>query len=278
VLLLLGRSKAKGEPVIAAVRAISPSTVVKFVTTDVASLSSVRRAAEVILSDPDVPRLDALILNAGVMMTPFELTADGVELQLASSHLGHWLLTNLLLSRLVAAGPGARIVAVASSGNKMGGMRWDDPNFSEPGSYDPVSAYGQAKTAETLAMVALNRRLQARYGAKAPRAYSLHPGSIRTGLQINMTPEMVLTATRRVYGHDRQKYRPGSKTLQQGCATTLRAALDPELAKEKGVFLDDCQLVTPETADTIGSHALDPKDAETLWTLSEKMVGEKFEI
>ncbi|KAJ9155041.1 NAD(P)-binding protein [Pleurostoma richardsiae] len=272
-LLLLGRSRTKCQPVIDSIRAKDPSILVKFVEVDLASLASVRAAADAILADPEIPRIDVVINNAGVMWCPLSRTPEGFELQLASCHLGHFVLTNRLMPKVLAAGPVARIVNVSSSGNKMGPVRWDDPNFLREGSYTPLAGYGQAKTANILFTVALNARLARGGGGRGARAYALHPGSIPSGLQKFSTPELVAEAVRMVVPGGKMPSR--WKTLQQGCSTTLRAALDPALEGEEGVFLEDCNLFTDPA--TLDPRALDPVDAERLWKMSEDLVGEKFE-
>lgn len=248
---------------------------------DLTSLASVRAAAQTILSDPSIAQIDVVINNAAVMATPFELTRDGLELQLAASHLGHFVLTNRILPKVLAAGPGARVVVLTSSGHRMTGVRFQDPNYSEPGSYTPYDAYGQAKSAVILYAVALNKRLSSR----GVRAYAVHPGSIQTNLQshVMQVPQeelvvMMDKVSQKVMGMPLAEYRKTNPwlSLQQGCATTLRAALDPELVKQEGVYLQDCNLTT----DTkwIKEWATDPELAEKLWTLSEELVGEKFDI
>lgn len=108
------------------------------------------------------------------------------------------------------------------------------------------------------------------------RSLALHPGSIASGLQKFMTPEMMLEV---VEMWERMgKEMPTRKTLQQGCSTTLRAALDPSLAEEEDarkVYLSDCQLTVDP--DTVRPFAVDGENARRCWRLSEEMVREKFE-
>ncbi|KAI1450414.1 NAD(P)-binding protein [Annulohypoxylon stygium] len=281
LLILVGRSQSKAQATIDAIQSANPSVRTRFVEADLTSLASVRAAAQTILSDPSIAQIDVVINNAAVMATPFELTRDGLELQLAASHLGHFVLTNRILPKVLAAGPGARVVVLTSSGHRMTGVRFQDPNYSEPGSYTPYDAYGQAKSAVILYAVALNKRLSSR----GVRAYAVHPGSIQTNLQshVMQVPQeelvvMMDKVSQKVMGMPLAEYRKTNPwlSLQQGCATTLRAALDPELVKQEGVYLQDCNLTT----DTkwIKEWATDPELAEKLWTLSEELVGEKFDI
>ncbi|KAI1092709.1 NAD(P)-binding protein [Rostrohypoxylon terebratum] len=280
-MILVGRSQEKAQATIDAIQSVNPSARTRFVAADLTSLASVREAAQTILDDPSIAQIDVVINNAAVMATPFELTRDGVERQLAASHLGHFVLTNRILPKILAAGPGARVVALTSSGHRMSGVRFADPNYGEPGSYTPYDAYGQAKSAVILYAVALNRRLASR----GVRAYAVHPGSVRTNLQshvVQVSQEemraMMDKVSQKVMGMPLAEYRQKNPwlTLQQGCATTLRAALDPDLVKQEGVYLQDCDLTT----DTkwIKEWATDPELAEKLWTLSEELVGEKFDV
>ncbi|KAL8366223.1 hypothetical protein RB595_004812 [Gaeumannomyces hyphopodioides] len=271
LILLLGRSAERVQTVIEAIRAVDASVPVKFVQVDLSSLASVRAAAKAILADHDVPRIDVLINNAGIMAAPFSLSVDGIESQFAAGHVGHFLLTNLLMPKLRAAEGETRVVNVSSLANRMGPVRFDDPNFTEPGSYTPFGAYGQVKRANVLFTVALNERL-ANGGGGGIRAYSLHPGSIPTNLQAHTNPEMLAEARETLKEFERQLSM--IKTTQQGCSTHLRAALDPDLPKEDGVYLSDCVLTTDPSE--LDQASLVPGDAEKLWTLSEKLVGQEF--
>ncbi|KAI2471052.1 clathrin adaptor complex small chain-domain-containing protein [Annulohypoxylon bovei var. microspora] len=278
LLILVGRSQEKAQATIDAIKKVNSVVKIKFIEADLTSLESVRQAARTILDDASIAQIDVVINNAAVMATPFELTPDGFELQLAASHLGHFVLTNKILPKVLAAGPGARLVMLTSSGHRYAGVRFSDPNFAEPGSYSPYDAYGQAKSAVILYAVALNKRL----GSRGVRAYAAHPGSVQTNLQdyVKKIPEaellpMMEDASQRVMGISIAEYRRTEPwlTLQQGCATTLRAALDPDLVTQEGVYLQNSDLTT----DTrwIKEWATDPELAEKMWALSEELVGEK---
>src|SRR6185436_18444842 len=122
---------------------------------ELASLASVRAFADRFLARYD--RLHVLVNNAGVMACPFGKTADGFEQQFGTNHLGHFLLTGLLLPALRRGTP-ARIVCVSSRGHHIAPVTFDDVNF-ERRPYDKWQAYGQAKTANVLFAVGLERRL-----------------------------------------------------------------------------------------------------------------------
>ncbi|KAI2777366.1 NAD(P)-binding protein [Daldinia loculata] len=281
LLILVGRSPEKTQTVIDTIKNINPSVKTKFVQADFTSLESVRKAAQAILDDPEITKIDVVINNAAVMATPLELTEDKLELQFQSNHLGHFVLTNKIMPKIIAAGPGARLVNLTSSGHRIAGVRFEDPNFTQPGSYSEFASYGQSKSANILYTVGLNKRLSSR----GIRAFAAHPGNIQTNLmhylnQIDSAHLMSILddATQKITGRTiaEQWAVDPYKTLQQGCGTTLRAALDPDLVKEEGVFLQNTNLTTDPK--DVKEWATDPELAEKLWKLSEELVGEKFDI
>ena len=136
---------------------------------DVADLGSVRAFAE------GIDEVDVLVNNAGVMGVPFAVTADGFETQLATNHLGHFALTNLLLPRLRD-----RVVVVASASHRSGMVDVDDLLWERRG-YAPYAAYAQSKLANLLFLAELQRRLTA--SGSTLRATAAHPGYTSTGIQ-----------------------------------------------------------------------------------------------
>jgi NAD(P)-dependent dehydrogenase (short-subunit alcohol dehydrogenase family) len=172
-LLLLGRSLSNIQPVIDDIHTINPAIATKFVSVDLDDLRSVRHAAQIVIDDTSVPHIDVLINNAGIMAAPYGLTKDGLETQFGVNHVSHFLLVNLLMPKILAAGPGARIVNVSSYGNIMSNIRYTDVGFDGGKTYHPWLAYGQSKTANVLMAVSLNAKL----GAKGIRAFALNPGS-----------------------------------------------------------------------------------------------------
>ena len=85
-----------------------------------------------------VDRLDLLINNAGIMASPFAKTVDGIESQFGTNYVGHFLLTNLIMPKIVAAGPGSRVVHVSSSAHRMSDIRLKDWNFEVRSSYAAI--------------------------------------------------------------------------------------------------------------------------------------------
>lgn len=264
--VMAARDAQKNAAAIASVRAAVPDAKAEHVTLDLSDLASVRNAAAEILGRH--PRIDILINNAGIMACPLMHTKDGFEMQFGTNHIGHFLLTCLLVPALKAA-PAARIVNLSSGGHRIGGVDFEDPNF-ENRPYNNWLAYGQAKTANTLFTVGLTKRLQP-FGITAN---AVHPGGIQTELGRHLTDSDIAMLAQ--WSDQGLEY----KTLEQGAATSVWAAVAPELANVSGRYLEDCQLGVPDDTPMslagYASHALDPQAAEQLWTLSEKLVGQRF--
>jgi NAD(P)-dependent dehydrogenase (short-subunit alcohol dehydrogenase family) len=212
--VLAARNPTKTQDAVARIAGAAPGADVSAVTLDLTSLASVRRAAEQISSRH--PRLDLLINNAGVMMTPQGRTEDGFELQIGTNHLGHFALTGLLLDRLLAT-PGSRIVTVSSFAHRQGHIDPDDLHFQQR-QYRPTTAYGQSKLANLLFTYELQRRLTATNAATI--AVALEPGVVPTDLPryasaLNRFTVRLLTAI------------AGQRSPEMGALSTLRAATDP---------------------------------------------------
>lgn len=227
--ILLGRSEDKAASVLKEIREKSPSTTARFIKIDLASCASVRAAAADINSS--VSKIDVLINNAGIMAVPFALTPEKVESQLGANHIGHFLLTNLLVPKLEAAGGGSRIINLSSAMYQFSPVRFDNYNFSDGKTYNAWEAYGQSKTANILFAVALAKKL----GRKGIKSYSLHPGVIAT-TSLTSGVDPAAWAIVGPMAASKKMEMPKEKTMEQGCATPLAAALDPELdCKYSGV-------------------------------------------
>ncbi|KAH7360599.1 short-chain dehydrogenase [Rhexocercosporidium sp. MPI-PUGE-AT-0058] len=268
-ILLLGRTSSKVLPVLSKITSLNPSITTKFITCDLASQVSIRTAAAEINSA--VSKIDYVFNTAGVMAVPtYQTSAEDVEMQFAINHLGHFLLTNLIMPRILEAGDGSRIVNVSSTGFEMGGVNFEDVNFDGGKTYDCWVAYAQSKTANVLFAAAL----AAKFRSKGIQSFALQPGLVmESNLSAHLTPEMwetVMKAIKATTGGDAAKMET-PKTLQEGCATSLVAALDPSIAEQSGGFLQDC-VVRPVTQD----YAQGKENFDKLWALSEKLVGEKF--
>ncbi|KAL8828222.1 MAG: hypothetical protein Q9191_002712 [Dirinaria sp. TL-2023a] len=132
-IILAGRSLEKIQPVIERINTANPEVETDFIPLDLSSQHSVREAADKI--NESVDKLDIVINNAAIMACPFAKTVDGVESQFGTNYLGHFLLTNLIMPQILAAGPGSRIVNVSSSAHRMSDIRLKDLNFEVRSSY-----------------------------------------------------------------------------------------------------------------------------------------------
>jgi NAD(P)-dependent dehydrogenase (short-subunit alcohol dehydrogenase family) len=163
-------------------------------------------------------------------------------------------------------------VNVSSAGHRFGPVRFDDVNF-EKGAYDKWESYGQAKTANVLHAVELDRRLR---GAGV-RAFAIHPGGILTELGRHLVKEDIATLNARSPG-GKLKF----KSIPAGAATEVYTATAPELDGQGGVYLEDCQVAgireTPTAPSGVMPWAVDADAARRLWALSEKMLGERFDV
>jgi NAD(P)-dependent dehydrogenase (short-subunit alcohol dehydrogenase family) len=273
-IVLVSRNKSKVDPVLAEIASAAPDVKTTFIPCDLADLDSVREAADAINNDAAITKIDILLNNAGVMaILKHTFDKRGNEYTLSANHLGHFVLTNLLLPKIIKAGPKARIVNMSSKGHLVSPFRFDDYNFtSKPNgdSYDGWTAYGQSKTANVLFSVALTKKL-AKYGIES---FSVHPGSIyTTNLAAHLEESafaVINDISRRNTGHEFEIDPP--KTPEEGISTMLVASLDPSLSGKGGSYLANCQIA--ESRD----YAVDPQLAEKLWTLSEQLVGQKFEL
>jgi NAD(P)-dependent dehydrogenase (short-subunit alcohol dehydrogenase family) len=210
--ILACRDLGRATDAAARIEVSAPDVEVGVVRLDLASLDSVREAAGEISSS--CGRIDLLINNAGVMMPPYGVTADGFELQFGVNHLGHFALTGLLLD-LLARVPGARVVTVSSNSHRDGQINFDD--LQSRRRYRRIAGYGQSKLANLMFTYELQRRLAAA-GSRAI-AVAAHPGLTRTELARYLS--RVMTAYYAVVE------RPLAQSPAMGALGTLRAATDP---------------------------------------------------
>lgn len=239
------------------------------VTLDLASLESVRRCADELLEEGTC--FDGIIANAGVMATPFGHTEDGFETQFGTNHLGHFLLINRLVPLLRSP---ARVVLLSSLAHRFSDVDLDDPNFADS-KYDAGVAYARSKTATILFAVEFDRR----HRDAGIRAMAVHPGAI---METDLARHMDEAAFQAMM--DNANNASGDnplvlKTIPQGAATSVWAAVVAPADRVGGVYCEDCS-VAPVRDDEelvgVRSYALDAERARKLWALSERMVGETF--
>ncbi|MFD9324848.1 SDR family NAD(P)-dependent oxidoreductase [Streptomyces sp. NPDC060065] len=233
---------------------------------DLGDLDSVRTFAERFLASGRT--VDIVINNAGIMACPETRVGPGWEAQFATNHLGHYALVNRLWPAIAPGG--ARVVSVSSGGHHNSAIRWDDPHWKT--GYDKWQAYGQAKTANVLFAVQLDRLGQ----ESGVRAFSLHPGGILTPLQRHLAKEEMVE--RGWIDEDGKLVNPDAfKTPEQGAATQVWAATSPQLTGMGGVYCEDCDIAEPAPADGertgVQAYAIDPEQAARLWALSAELTG-----
>jgi len=231
------------------------------VALDLASLDSVRQAAIEIRAR--YPRLDLLINNAGVMMSPHGQTADGFELQLGTNHLGHFALTGLVLPSLLDV-DGSRVVTISSNGHKMGRINFTD--LQSERRYNRVTAYAQSKLANLMFTYELQRRLTQ---AHAPTiAVAAHPGTSDTNL-VRHLPGWMQAGSRLVPSQD----------AAGGALPTLRAATDPQ-AKGGDYYGPSGfgEFSGPPVRVRSSARSHDAAAGRQLWAISEQLTGVTYPV
>ncbi|KAM3381995.1 short-chain dehydrogenase TIC 32, chloroplastic isoform X2 [Capsicum galapagoense] len=253
------RNIAAGNGVKEAIVKEVPAAKVDIMELDLSSLASVRKCAADFISSGH--SLNMLINNAGVVGIPFMLSKDNIELQFATNHLGHFLLTNLLLNKMEETTRKTkregRIVNVSSVGycifTYREGIRFD--RISDPKSYSSFWAYGQSKLANILHTYELTRRLKE--GGVEITANSLHPGVITTNMfrHLGIFDGFVSKFGKFIF-----------KNVQQGASTTCYVALHPQLRGVSGEYFSDNNLAT------MTALAKDADLAKRLWDFSMDLV------
>jgi len=259
--VLACRNMEKGEAAVQEIRREAPGATLELESLDLASLDSVRDFAGRFQAAHD--GLDLLINNAGVMApSPRRETADGFELQFGTNHLGHYVLTALLLSSLEGR-EDARVVTVSSTAHKIGRIRFDDLQ-AERG-YRRWRGYCQSKLANILFALELDRRLRGA-GSKV-KSLAAHPGYSDTNLQTAAPPALdraVFAVTNRLLAQN-----PAMGTLPQLYAAT-RAGLDGGLFIGPDGFEE--QRGHPKVVRPVKAGR-DEQSAERLWSVSGELTG-----
>jgi NAD(P)-dependent dehydrogenase (short-subunit alcohol dehydrogenase family) len=262
--VLAGRAPAKLAETTAAILREVPAAEVDVLVADLSDLGSVRRAADEATA---IGPIDLLINNAGVMGTPYQRTADGLELQMATNHFGPFLFTGLLLPQLVASGD-ARVVAVSSNGHRVARRAPLGDPLTKTGRYSKWLTYAQSKLANLLFTYELDRRARE---AKLPvTAMAAHPGFAGTHLAANGMfgratggPASILDATMRAIG----------QSAEAGAWPTLMAATAdlPGSTYVGPSGLGEMAGVPQVVTSTSVSH--DRENQRRLWEISERVTG-----
>ncbi|RDW63421.1 putative retinol dehydrogenase 13 protein [Coleophoma cylindrospora] len=281
LLILAGRNLTKVQQTALAITTKYSDVKVRNLELDLSSLAAVRTAAETLNQWADVSHIDVVVNNAGVMATDWALSPDGFESQLATNHLGHFLFTNLIMGKILkAAAP--RVINISSDGHRLSPFRFEDYNFRDGKIYNKWLGYGQSKTANMLMTISLAEKLGAKHKLSA---FSINPGVITTNLDGHLKlygeSEADLEALLEIdcimgnafgwLGLDISMVKPP----EVGANTYVYAAFDPEVTAHNGAYLQNCRVSDPWT-DTVRPWATSSFEAERLWLLSEKLVGQKF--
>jgi NAD(P)-dependent dehydrogenase (short-subunit alcohol dehydrogenase family) len=257
--VLAVRDIEKGKRAAARIVGTAPGANVMVQPLDLTSLESIRAAADELRAQH--PRIDLLINNAGVMLTPRQTTRDGFELQFGTNHLGHFALTGLLLEQMLPV-PGSRVVTVSSLAHRVRArINFDDLQGER--SYSRVRAYAQSKLANLMFTYELQRRLS---GAGTTIAVAAHPGLADTELTRN-SPAITAFFYARVM----------SQNAAMGALSVLRAATDAGVLGGQyygpGRFFGARGYPTLAHSSRRSHH---PATQHRLWTVSEQLTGVRF--
>lgn len=265
------RNLAKAEQAIKVIRdtALVSGGAISLVKMDLADLKSVEAAANELIDNQQ--HFDVVIANAGVMATPEGKTADGFETQIGTNFIGHFALLKKLMPVI---NTGGRIVFLSSAAHAISDVDVEDLNFDKT-PYNEWLAYGRSKTAVALLAVELDRR----YGSKNIHAVSVHPGAIQTELQRHYSKEVDEAFIAQINEANAKRGLPPFqwKTVPQGAATTVWAAIVASASEIGGKYCENCHVAeindSEGVTDGVRSYAQDPKHAEALWNKAESLIN-----
>ncbi|MGV3612293.1 MAG: SDR family oxidoreductase [Fluviicola sp.] len=264
--IMMGRNTQKGAESMDRIRQINPKAKVRFEKIDLADLSSIKAFAERMRSSGQP--IDLLINNAGVMTPPKRLvTADGFELQFGTNHIGHFALTAQLLPLLLKS-PDARVVTVSSVANRAGQINFDD--LQSESSYAPMKAYGQAKLANL--MFALELQRQSEKHGWGITSLASHPGVSRTNLLITGAGRWSFAGVMRTFFPF--LFQPPA----QGALPTLYAATSPDASG--GSYYGPNKMGETRGFPAIAKIPEQAKDLAVslkLWEITQKLAAVEFE-
>ena len=245
----VSRASGDGAQKAEQIRRVTGNNAVTFMPADLSSLQDIRRVAYDFKAQYD--RLDVLVNNAGLFITERKTTQDGFELTFALNHLAYFLLTNLLLERLLASAP-ARIVNLSSGAEQMGKMHFDDPMLTND--YSGWKAYSQSKLANLLFTYELAKRL----AGTGVTVNALHPGAVATGF--GQGNEGFIS---KAFG----LFRPFMRSPEKGAETAVFLAASHAVDGVTGKYFKDKEPINASKA----SH--DAAAQARLWRLSEELTG-----
>ncbi|GFU70199.1 retinol dehydrogenase 14 [Trichonephila clavipes] len=248
--ILACRDQEKGQKALIDIRSQSRSGILKVMELDLASFESIKRFSNEFIRSEE--RLDILINNAGVFQCPYTTTKEGFEMQFGVNHLGHFLLTKLLLEKLKQSAP-SRIVIVSSALYKRAKLDFDSLNSEKH--YNKSLAYKNSKLANVLFCRELAKRLQ----GTGVSVYAVSPGMVWTNLgrHVSISWWKIVALAPIAWYFIRTPY--------QGAQTILHCAVSEEVESESGLYYRDCQ------KEAFASVAEDERVAKRLWEVSEDL-------
>ena len=251
--VITSRDRSRGSAAVEEIRARSGSDRVEVMELDLADFASIRRCADELLASRD--RIDVLVNNAGLVQINRSETVEGFENTFGVNHLGHFLLTQLVLDRIRESAP-ARIVVVSSHAHKSARTGLDFDDLQSERSYSPFGVYGKTK----LANIYFSRELARRLEGTGVTANALHPGFVASRFARDGDTGR-LGDLAMVLG------RPFAISPEKGARTSIYLASSPEVAGVTGGYFYKCKPSTPTSA------ALDGEAARRLWAVSEELVA-----
>ncbi len=251
--VLVCRNRTKAEVAAADIKASTGNEAVELLDLDLGSLESVRSAATEFLGRHD--RLDVLVNNAGLILSERSETVEGFETQFGVNHLGHFLLTNLVLDVLKRSAP-ARVVSLSSMGHKLSrGLDFDDLMYARR-KYRDMPVYCDSKLANILFTKELAKRLE----GTGVVAHAVHPGVVRTSFAGDGDTSGIFK-----WGSMLTSWAYMSPA--KGARTSLHVATSEAAGATSGLYWASSKRKTPSR------QARDAAAAERLWTVSAELVG-----
>jgi NAD(P)-dependent dehydrogenase (short-subunit alcohol dehydrogenase family) len=249
-IVLVARSKSRGEATLARLQEVAPSQAHSIHYGDVSRLVDLNRLAAEIRSAE--PRIDVLINNAGALFGQRQVTEDGLELTFATNHLSYFVLTHGLREQLIVAAP-SRVVNTSSAAHRYGTMDFDNLQFERD--FKGFPAYGRSKLCNILFTRVLARRL----AGTGVTTNSLHPGFVKTRFGDNSRGDWMA----RSIGY----LKIFAISPEKGAETIVYLASSDDVAKTTGLYFDKCKPITPSKL------AQDDAAAERLWSETAKLAG-----
>ncbi len=250
-IVLIARDAGRGDATLAKLKAANPAARHTIHFGDLSSIADMKRVAEAVAAAE--PRIDVLVNNAGAVFLSRQESVDGLEMTFATNHMAYFVVTNILLDRLKAAG-NARIVSTASDAHKAGKLDFGDLQLRSK--YRTVTAYGNSK----LCNILFTRELAKKLAGSGVTATCLHPGFVGTRFGQNNAKSGFMKFIARTAMSFGLKPEEGAKTI-------IWLASSPEVEGQSGGYYYKCKRTMPAAAGQ------DDSDAKRLWEMSAAIAG-----